>query len=157
VAISSSSFVCIELIPRVITLDMSDENPKFSRGRKMDIPPGTGFCFYVGGSPPGGITRYLVSGADGLKAENIIKLFEALKGRKATRTEIANVERKLKAEPADSSKAMSPEPKPAATTRKSLPTTRWGRPSSVSPGTEFGLSGITSQGSKKPEKNETYF
>jgi len=64
----------------------------------MDVPPGTGFGFYVGGSPPGGITRYLMSGTDALNPENIIKLFEALKGRKATQEEIANVERKLKGE-----------------------------------------------------------
>jgi hypothetical protein len=37
-----------------------------------------------------------MSGADALKAENIIALFEAIKGRKATPQEIANLERKLK-------------------------------------------------------------
>ena len=42
------------------------------------------------------IRRYLMSGAEALKAENIIKLFEALKDRKAISDEIANVERKLK-------------------------------------------------------------
>jgi hypothetical protein len=77
---------------------MSDEKPKFSRGRKMDIPPGTDFGFSVGGSPPGGITRYLMSEADALKAKNVIALFEAIKCRKATPEEIANVERKLKGE-----------------------------------------------------------
>jgi len=50
----------------------------------MDIPPGTGFGFCVGGTPPGGITRYLMSGADALKTESVIKLFEALNDRKAT-------------------------------------------------------------------------
>jgi hypothetical protein len=134
---------------------MSDEKSKFSSGRKMNVPDGTGFGFYVGGNPPGGVTRYLMRGADALKAENIIKLFEALKGRKATPKEIANVERKLKAEPADSSKAMSPEPLPAASMRKPLPTTKWGRPSSVPPGTGFGLSGVASQGSKKPTEDNT--
>lgn len=62
----------------------------------MNAPLATGSGFYVGGSPPGGITRHLMSGAEAMKAENIIKLFEALKGRKATTGEIANVERKLK-------------------------------------------------------------
>ena len=61
----------------------------------MDVPPGTGFGFGFGGDG-GGITRYLMSGADALKAENIIKMFEAIKGRKATTEEIANVERTLK-------------------------------------------------------------
>jgi hypothetical protein len=62
----------------------------------MDVPSGTGLGFSVGGNPPGGITRYLMSGAEALKAENVIKLFEALKGRKATPEEIASVERDLK-------------------------------------------------------------
>jgi hypothetical protein len=39
------------------------------------------------------IHRYLMSGADALKAENIIKLFEQLKGRPATNQEKTNVER----------------------------------------------------------------
>jgi hypothetical protein len=73
---------------------MSDEKPKFSRGRKMNIPDGTGFG--VVGMMSG--ERYLMSGADALNPENFIKLFEALKGRKATQEEIANVERKLKGE-----------------------------------------------------------
>jgi hypothetical protein len=41
-------------------------------------------------------TRYLMSGADAQKAENIVALFEAIKGRKATDEERADVERRLK-------------------------------------------------------------
>jgi hypothetical protein len=131
---------------------MSDEKPKFSRGKKMNVPDGTGFGFGFGGES-GGITRYLMSGADAQKPENIIKLFEAIKGRKATAEEIANVERKLKAKPADSWKVKAPAPAPS--TRKRLPTTQWGRPSSVPPGTGFGLSGITSRSPKKAPKEKT--
>ena len=40
-----------------------------------------------------------MSGADALKAENIIKMFEGIKGRKATSEEIPNVERKLSERP----------------------------------------------------------
>jgi hypothetical protein len=65
----------------------------------MDVPPGTGFCFGFGGDG-GGVTRYLMSGADAQKAANIIKLFEQIKGRKATLEEIENVERTLKDESA---------------------------------------------------------
>jgi hypothetical protein len=73
---------------------MSEEKPKFSRGRKMNIPDGTGFGIVgmMGGE------RYLMSGPEAQKTENIIKLFEQIKDRKATPGAIANVERKLKAE-----------------------------------------------------------
>jgi hypothetical protein len=69
-----------------------------TRGRPSSMPHGTGFGFFMPRplKKPGGITRYLMSGADALKAENIIALFEAIKGRKATPQEIANVERRLK-------------------------------------------------------------
>jgi hypothetical protein len=63
----------------------------------MAVPTGAGFGFYVGGSPSSGITQYLMNGADALKAVNIFKLFEAIKGRKATPQEIANMERTLEA------------------------------------------------------------
>jgi hypothetical protein len=46
--------------------------------------------------PASDITRYLMPGREAMKAENIIKLFEQLKGRPATDEERANVERKLK-------------------------------------------------------------
>lgn len=71
---------------------MSDVKPKFSRGRKMHVLDGTGFGFYVDGNPPGGTTRYLMSGKEAQNSTNIIALIEALKGRKATADEISNVE-----------------------------------------------------------------
>jgi hypothetical protein len=61
----------------------------------MDVTPGTGFGFGFGGD--GGVTRYLMSGADAKQAANIIKLFEQIKGRPATAEERAKVERKFKA------------------------------------------------------------
>jgi hypothetical protein len=54
----------------------------------MNIPDGTGFG--IVGMMSG--ERYLMSGADALNPENFIKLFEALKGRKATQEEITNVD-----------------------------------------------------------------
>jgi hypothetical protein len=63
-----------------------------ARGTPMQIAPGTGFGFT--GMVSG--TRYLMSGADAQKVENIIALFEKIKGRSATDKERANVERKLK-------------------------------------------------------------
>jgi hypothetical protein len=61
----------------------------------MDAPPGTSFGFGFGGD--GGITRYLMSGKEAQQAANVIALFEALKGRKATPEEIASVDHELKA------------------------------------------------------------
>jgi hypothetical protein len=82
----------------MITLRVTEKKPLTgTRGKSMDVPPCTGFGFYVSGSPPGGIARHLMSGAEAMKAENIITLFEQLKGRKATPEEIANVGRTLKA------------------------------------------------------------
>jgi hypothetical protein len=115
----------------------------------MDVPPGTGFRSGLGGDGDG-ITRYLMAGHDALQTANIIKLFEQIKGRPATDAERANVARILKAEPAESSKVKAPAP----SSRKQLPPTRWGRPSSLPLGTGFGLSGITS-GPKKPAGDKT--
>jgi hypothetical protein len=58
----------------------------------MQVPEGTGFgiCGMTSGE------RYLMSGAEAQKAENIIKMFEVLKGRPATDEERADVERTLK-------------------------------------------------------------
>ena len=53
--------------------------PTTKWGRPMQIPPGTG----IGISGLTSSKRYLMSGADAQKAENIIK-FEQLKGRSAT-------------------------------------------------------------------------
>jgi hypothetical protein len=78
-------------------LSVSDEKrktlPSTKWGKPMQIAEGTG----VGISGLTSGKRYLMSGADVQKAENIIALFEAIKGRKATAEEIANMERILKA------------------------------------------------------------
>jgi hypothetical protein len=39
------------------------------------------------------LERFLMSGAEAQKSENVLKMFEAIKGRKATRTEILELER----------------------------------------------------------------
>jgi hypothetical protein len=72
--------------------------PTTQRGRPSSTPLGTGFGFFMPrpSRKSKGITRYLMSGADALKVENIVTLFEQLNGRKATPEEIANVERKLR-------------------------------------------------------------
>jgi hypothetical protein len=71
--------------------------PTTQRGRPLSAPLGTGFGFFmpIPSKMSKGVTRYLMSGADALKVENIVKLFEQLKGRKATPERIANVERQL--------------------------------------------------------------
>jgi hypothetical protein len=66
--------------------------PTTKRGRASQLPLGTGIG--ITGMTSG--ERYLMSGADAQNAKNIIALFEAIKGRKATDEERADVERKLK-------------------------------------------------------------
>jgi hypothetical protein len=57
----------------------------------MDVPEGTGFG--ISGATSG--ERFLMSGAESQKAENLIALFEKLAGRAATDEERADVERGL--------------------------------------------------------------
>ena len=66
--------------------------PTTAYGKPSAVPAGTGFGII--GMESG--TRYLMSGAEAQQAENIIALFEQLKGRPATAEERAEVVRNLK-------------------------------------------------------------
>jgi hypothetical protein len=76
-------------------LSVSDEKrktlPSTKWGKPMQIPEGTGFGTGIVSG-----TRHLMSGREAEQAENIVALFEAIKGRKATTEEIANVHSRLK-------------------------------------------------------------
>jgi hypothetical protein len=77
-------------------LSVSDEKrktlPSTKWGKPMQIPEGTRF-----GTGTVSGTRHLMSGREAQQAENIVALFEAIKGRKAMAEEMANVHRRLKA------------------------------------------------------------
>ena len=72
----------------------------------------------------------LMSGPEALQNENIIRLFEAIKGRAATPAEIDEMQ--------------------AQRERRLLPNSRNGRPASGPLGLGFGISGTTTKGPKKP-------
>lgn len=75
----------------------------------------------------------MIPGPQALEPENLIRVFEAIKGRPATPEELAEFEAKAH-------RLKHPEAAPAPARRQFQPS-RWGRPMEVAPGTGFGVCG----------------